>query len=107
MIARLILALSLALGVSAVELPSADARKPARATRATKKKIAKKKPAPGKKLRADKGEIDPGRGAAKARVATGDVPRTALKAKRVDPTTLPLEEQTALKIEELLKGPLR
>src|SRR5688500_8329184 len=79
-------------------------KKTSRAGRSTKGAAAKQK----KKFRADRGQIAPGRAASRAKVATGDHPRSSLKAgRRVDLAQLPLSEQIAVRIEELLRGPLR
>jgi D-alanyl-D-alanine carboxypeptidase/D-alanyl-D-alanine-endopeptidase (penicillin-binding protein 4) len=62
-----------------------------------------------KKLRADLGQVRPDRSPLKAKVATGDQARATKKGKlgRADISKLPLSEQIALQIEELLRGPLR
>lgn len=111
---RLLLAVLVGVGLFVPELPGAEAGKPARPTRATKKtpkaKPAKQKVvAVAKKPRFDKGDPVPAnRRPAKAKVGTGDHVRAPSKGKRrIDPSTLPKIEQTALAIEELLRGPLR
>jgi len=79
-------------------------KKTTRANRTMKGAGAKQQ----KKLRADRGHIAPGRSALRAKVATGDHPRAPLKpGRRADLLQLPLSEQIAQRIEELLHGPLR
>ena len=78
-----------------------SAVKPGRTTKGTAAKHQKK-------LRADRGEVRKDRSPLKAKVATGERPRESIRpGRRVDLSKLPLEEQVAQKIEEILRGPLR
>jgi D-alanyl-D-alanine carboxypeptidase/D-alanyl-D-alanine-endopeptidase (penicillin-binding protein 4) len=100
----LVVALALLVAVPTVEAAGPKNRA-ARASTARAKRVLKSKAK--KKLRADKGEIRPDRVPARAKVATGELRGARKPGRRLDAGKLPLSEQIAQQIEELLRGPLR
>jgi serine-type D-Ala-D-Ala carboxypeptidase/endopeptidase (penicillin-binding protein 4) len=86
--------------------PANRARKPG--TRPAPRATTGAKVQPATPARPDRGHVPPDRAAVRAKVKTGDRPRHPLEpARRTDASKLPLDEQVARKIEELLRGPLR
>jgi PBP4 family serine-type D-alanyl-D-alanine carboxypeptidase len=118
-LARLVLVAAAALLVVPPELAAAEtagasqARPATRPVRKNTKRAVRSTTGAGQKtktkLRADRGQVRPDRSPLKAKVATGDQVRAKKtgKAGRVDISKLPLSEQIAIQIEELLRGPLR
>jgi serine-type D-Ala-D-Ala carboxypeptidase/endopeptidase (penicillin-binding protein 4) len=122
-VARLVLVAAAALLVLPPELAvaetsqvsgAAQARPASRPVRKNTKRATRSTTGAGQKtktkLRADRGQVRADRSPLKAKVATGDQVRATKKsgkAGRVDVSKLPLSEQIAIQIEELLRGPLR